>query len=77
MNLKSVNNFFEKFWLIMGIGTLLYGIYYVSVNGVADNYKYLLLPFFAFFLWYMRRRLRLSLEKRERVRESQELQDRT
>ena len=77
MNLTSVNNFFEKFWLVMGIGTLLYGIYFVSVNGVTDNYKYLLLPFFAFFLWYMRRRLRLSLEKRQQALESQELQDRT
>ncbi len=56
----------------MGVGTLLYGIYYVSTYGVAGNYKYLLLPFFAFFLYYMRRRMRLSLEKRQRELDAQE-----
>lgn len=70
MNLKTVNRFFEKFWLVVGIGTLLYGIYIVSVRGLEGNYKYLLLPLFAFFLYYMRRRLRLSLQRREAERES-------
>ncbi len=75
MNLKSVNNFFEKFWLVMGVGTLLYGFYYVAVNGLDGNQKYLLLPLFAFFLFYMRRRMRLSLEKRQKELDAQEQDD--
>ena len=59
----------------MGIGTLLYGIYYVSSYGLEGNVKYLLFPIFAFFLYYLRRRMRLSLDNRQRKIDAQEQND--
>jgi hypothetical protein len=65
MNLRSVNSFFEKFWLAVGIGTSIYGMFIVATQGLDDNIKYLLFPLLAFFLFYLRRRMRKSLELRD------------
>lgn len=63
MNLQKVNSFFEKFWLVVGIGTLLYGLYYVYTHGMDGNEKFLVYPFAAFFLYALRRMMRKRLEK--------------
>jgi hypothetical protein len=63
MDLQKVNSFFEKFWLVVGIGTLCYGLHYVSTQGMEGNGKYLLYPFAAFFLYGLRRMMRKRMEK--------------
>jgi hypothetical protein len=71
MDLKKVNSFFEKFWLVVGIGTTIYGIYYVYrfglelQLGLQGNIKYLLFPLVAFFFYGLRRSMRIRMEKQE------------
>ncbi|NND95389.1 MAG: hypothetical protein HKN45_11025 [Flavobacteriales bacterium] len=66
MNPKKVNNFLEKFWLVLAIGTAVYGLYFVNQFGLEGNVMYLILPLVAFFFFGLRRSMRLRMEKQEK-----------
>ncbi|NNC82800.1 MAG: hypothetical protein HKN79_04420 [Flavobacteriales bacterium] len=63
MDLKKINDFLEKFWLTVAIGTTLYGIYFINQFGLEGNWMYALLPLVAFVFYGMRRSMRKRMEK--------------
>lgn len=65
MNLKKINNFLEKFWLVVGVGTMIYGIYLVNQTSLSESYMYLIYPIIAFVLFGFRYTLRKRLERAE------------
>ena len=67
MDLKKINSFFEKFWLVVGIGTTVYGVYYINQFGFEGNYQYALFPLVAFLFYGMRRSMRKKIEKRDQA----------
>lgn len=66
MDLKKVNNFLVKFWLVLGIGTAIYGAYYVYQFGLEGNVMYLLLPLVAFFFYGLRRSMANRMNKQSK-----------
>jgi hypothetical protein len=61
--MKKVNRFFENFWLLFSILTLLYACYETFRLGWSDGGRNFVVPALAFLWWFFRRLMARKLEK--------------
>lgn len=66
--MSKVTLFMERFWLAVAIATAIYTLY-LWFNGNELSMIEYALPVVALMLFYVRRRLRLSLEKAKKAQE--------
>ena len=57
------NLFMEKLWLVIAIASFVYGVYMVGKEGLIDAGIYLVFPFIAATLFYLRYYTRKRIEK--------------
>lgn len=54
----------EKFWLVIAIVSFVYGVYMIGKFGIAEAGLYLLMPFIAGALYYLRYYARKRLDRK-------------
>jgi len=56
-NMKRLNSFLEKFWLLISIVSTVLVVYVYSTAGPDENYVLLLLPVISIAMYVFRRRM--------------------
>jgi len=59
----KLNKFFEQFWLVFAIISLLYAFYVCFDIGFSAGYNHFFIPGIAFMWWLFRRGMRKRMEK--------------
>ncbi len=61
--MNRYHSIMETSWLVIGVITAVIAVYMVRVQGIEEVWEFLLMPAFAFTLFFMRRAFRKNFEK--------------
>ncbi|CAG0961813.1 MAG: hypothetical protein HND27_03505 [Bacteroidetes bacterium] len=61
--MNRYHSIMETVWLVIGIITTFISVYLVYTAGIKETWEFLLMPIFAFILFFMRRTFRKHYEK--------------
>ena len=63
--MKKYNVIMERFWMLMAVVSFIYAVYMIGAKGIIEAGIYLIFPFVAGMLSYMRYFTRKRIEKGE------------